>query len=196
VTRRGAALVLGVAVALAVVALAAVLAFRGRGQDPEPGAQAVAVRRWVEPETQLFGEPVGQLFRQSTGHGGVMCEGCHNSTHAEWPSFRPEDNDNIIALQGTAGPLADCRVCHTVTPTAPGPHGARKRPGQCPRRTPTTCGPASTGAGRATSSPAPMRAAPSSARSRHRLTAAAPGTASRRTERSSGMRTRTHRRPP
>jgi len=73
--------------------------------------------------TERFGEPVGQLFRQSTGHGGVMCEGCHNSTHAEWPSFRPEDNDNIIALQGMAGPLADCRVCHTVTPTVPGPHG-------------------------------------------------------------------------
>ena len=73
--------------------------------------------------TERFGEPVGQLFRQSTGHGGVMCEGCHNSTHAEWPSSRPEDNANIIALQGTAGPLADCRVCHTVNPTAPGPHG-------------------------------------------------------------------------
>jgi hypothetical protein len=69
-----------------------------------------------------FGEPVGQLYRQSTGHGGVMCEGCHNSTHAEWPSARSEDNDNIVALQTTIGPLSDCRVCHGVNPAGLGPH--------------------------------------------------------------------------
>jgi hypothetical protein len=73
--------------------------------------------------TSRFGEPVGKLYRQSTGHGGVMCEGCHNSTHAEWPSARSEDNANAVALQGTAGPLADCRVCHTVAPSGAGPHG-------------------------------------------------------------------------
>jgi hypothetical protein len=73
--------------------------------------------------TSRFGEPVGQLYRQSTGHGGVMCEGCHNSTHSEWPSARSEDNANIIALQGTVGPLVDCRVCHTVNPSGAGPHG-------------------------------------------------------------------------
>ena len=70
-----------------------------------------------------FGEPVGQLYRQSAGHGGVMCEGCHNSTHAEWPSARSEDNDTIVALQGTIEPLADCRVCHGVNPAGLGPHG-------------------------------------------------------------------------
>jgi hypothetical protein len=73
--------------------------------------------------TSRFGEPTGQLFRQSAGHGGVMCEGCHNSTHAEWASSRGEDNENILALQGTAGPLGDCRVCHTVSPSGAGPHG-------------------------------------------------------------------------
>jgi hypothetical protein len=73
--------------------------------------------------TSRFGEPVGQLYRQSTGHGGVMCEGCHNSTHAEWASARAEDNANIVALQGVVGPLTDCRVCHTVNPASAGPHG-------------------------------------------------------------------------
>jgi hypothetical protein len=73
--------------------------------------------------TSRFGEPIGQLYRQSTGHGGVMCEACHNSTHAEWPSARSEDNANILALQSTAGPLTDCRVCHTVNPSGAGPHG-------------------------------------------------------------------------
>jgi hypothetical protein len=73
--------------------------------------------------TSRFGEPVGQLYRQSTGHGGVMCEGCHNSTHAEWASARAEDNANIVALQGMAGPLTDCRVCHGANPSGAGPHG-------------------------------------------------------------------------
>jgi hypothetical protein len=73
--------------------------------------------------TARFGEPVGQLYRLSAGHGGVMCEGCHNSTHAEWASARAEDNANILALQATAGPLTDCRVCHRVNPSGAGPHG-------------------------------------------------------------------------
>jgi hypothetical protein len=51
-----------------------------------------------------------------------MCEGCHNSTHAEWASGRSEDNADVIALQGTAGPLRDCRVCHGVDPAGLGPH--------------------------------------------------------------------------
>ncbi len=73
--------------------------------------------------TSRFGEPIGQLYRQTTGHGGVMCEGCHNSTHSEWPSFLAADNATVVALQGTAGPLADCTVCHGVMPQAAGPHG-------------------------------------------------------------------------
>jgi hypothetical protein len=72
--------------------------------------------------TSRFGEPVGQLFRKSTGHGGIACEGCHNSTHSEWPSAEAADNTNIIALQTTAAPLGNCFVCHGTYPTAPGPH--------------------------------------------------------------------------
>jgi hypothetical protein len=52
-----------------------------------------------------------------------MCEACHNSTHAERPSARAEDNANLVALQGTAGPLAECRVGHGTVPSGPGPHG-------------------------------------------------------------------------
>ena len=72
--------------------------------------------------TARFGEPIGQLFRNSSGHGGVACEGCHNSTHAEWASSQPQDNANVLALQGVAGVLRDCAVCHGVNPPAPGPH--------------------------------------------------------------------------
>lgn len=70
-----------------------------------------------------YAEPAGQLFKLSTGHGGVACEGCHNSTHADVPSREPADNANNIALQGHAGPIDDCTVCHGFTPTGVGPHG-------------------------------------------------------------------------
>jgi hypothetical protein len=70
-----------------------------------------------------FAEPAGVLYRNATGHGGVMCSACHHSPHAIWPSRLPRDNANAIALQGHAGTLSDCSVCHGLTPTGPGPHG-------------------------------------------------------------------------
>lgn len=73
--------------------------------------------------TAAYAENPNTLFKLSTGHGGVMCEGCHNSTHADVPSRQPEDNANNIALQGHAGPLGDCKVCHGVIPAGAGPHG-------------------------------------------------------------------------
>ena len=55
-----------------------------------------------------------QLYRVSTGHGGVMCEGCHGATHAEWPNANPNANDNVTAkqLQGHTGPITECTTCH------------------------------------------------------------------------------------
>ncbi len=72
--------------------------------------------------TARFGEPNGGLYKLSRGHGGVMCEGCHNSTHAEWPSREYRDNANAIAIQGTAAPLGNCVSCHGVVPAGLGPH--------------------------------------------------------------------------
>ncbi len=65
------------------------------------------------------------LFRFSRGHGGVACEGCHGSTHAEFPSTHPSDNLQSVALQGHAGTIADCTACHNTEPTTVngGPHG-------------------------------------------------------------------------
>ena len=63
------------------------------------------------------------LYRNSKGHGGLYCEGCHDSPHAIAPSRQPNDNIKFIALQGTPGTLQRCTVCHTSWPTAPGPHG-------------------------------------------------------------------------
>jgi hypothetical protein len=79
--------------------------------------------RCADCHTAQYAEPPGQLFKVAAGHGGVMCEGCHNSTHADWPSSVAADNANVVALQGFAGSLSKCSVCHGVTPAGPGPHG-------------------------------------------------------------------------
>jgi len=76
-----------------------------------------------ECHTSTYGEPVGQLYRNSTGHGGVYCSGCHGSPHAVFPSRVDRDNANNIDLQGHAGTLSDCSVCHGSTPSGAGPHG-------------------------------------------------------------------------
>jgi len=39
------------------------------------------------------------LFRDSKGHGGVACEGCHGSTHAIWANPVEDSNDNVTATQ-------------------------------------------------------------------------------------------------
>ena len=64
------------------------------------------------------------LFRQSKGHGGLFCSACHGSPHAIVPTLQANDNQQNINLQGFAGKLSQCSVCHGYTPNMPGPHGA------------------------------------------------------------------------
>jgi hypothetical protein len=56
------------------------------------------------------------LYRLSTGHAGLYCEACHDSTHAIAPSRVARDGIKFMALQGSNGPL-ECTVCHTAMPT-------------------------------------------------------------------------------
>ena len=79
----------------------------------------------TDPDTPAAGK---SLYRYSTGHGALQCSACHGSTHAIYPSSRPEDNIQSIALQGYAGPVSKCSVCHgTSVPDSAdglgGPHG-------------------------------------------------------------------------
>ena len=74
------------------------------------------------------GATVDVLYRLSTGHGGVMCEGCHGSTHAIYPNPDPNANDNVASnqLQGHHGTVTECTTCHTAGTlgiTLDGPHG-------------------------------------------------------------------------
>ena len=62
------------------------------------------------------------LYRESKGHGGIYCEGCHDSTHAIATSTQPEDAIKFINLQGHAGTLDKCTVCHLTQPSSGGPH--------------------------------------------------------------------------
>jgi hypothetical protein len=85
--------------------------------------------RFAEPRVAsgpARGNP--QLFRLSVdAHGGVFCEGCHGSTHAEWPVRDANANDNVAAmeLQGHAGKIVECATCHKglLGLTLAGPHG-------------------------------------------------------------------------
>jgi hypothetical protein len=61
-------------------------------------------------------EQPGTLYRNSFGHGGVACFACHGSPHAQTPAVTERDNLQTIRLQGAAGPLSQCTVCHTVQP--------------------------------------------------------------------------------
>jgi hypothetical protein len=70
-----------------------------------------------------YSEEPGKLYRQSTGHGGLFCSACHGSPHAIQPTVEANDNLQNIRLQGYAGALRKCSVCHEVTPNGPGPHG-------------------------------------------------------------------------
>jgi hypothetical protein len=75
-----------------------------------------------------FAENAGKLYRFSTGHGGLACEACHNSTHAIWPNAIETHNDNVAArqVQGHTGTLVECTACHgagTLANSLGGPHG-------------------------------------------------------------------------
>ncbi len=71
-------------------------------------------RRFAENQSGSGRTTKQVLYRLSRGHGGIFCEGCHGSTHAEWPNQDPNANDNVAArqLQGHEGKIVECSTCH------------------------------------------------------------------------------------
>lgn len=61
-------------------------------------------------------EQPNTLYRDSKGHHGVHCSACHGSPHAIAPSVVAADNVQAVALQGHAGTIDTCTVCHRRTP--------------------------------------------------------------------------------
>ena len=91
-----------------------------------------ATGTWRQTTDQTFATnpnvpiPGADLYRFSTGHGGVFCSGCHGSPHAEYPSLKGNDNVYPIKLQGYAAKITECATCHASTLMATangGPHG-------------------------------------------------------------------------
>lgn len=78
-----------------------------------------------------FAENPNTLYRNSTGHGGMYCEACHGSPHAILPTIQANDNIQNISLQGHAGTLDKCQVCHALLPPGRGPHDLIQRPAVC-----------------------------------------------------------------
>jgi hypothetical protein len=67
-------------------------------------------------------EQAGTLYRDSKGHMGIHCEACHGSPHAITPTITWRDNEQAITVQGSAGILQDCMVCHVHEHDEPFPH--------------------------------------------------------------------------
>ncbi len=76
----------------------------------------------TNPNTPAAGT---SLYRFSKGHGGLQCETCHGSTHAEYATPIVNDNVQSTALQGHVGMISECTACHASTPSTVtgGPHG-------------------------------------------------------------------------
>ena len=76
----------------------------------------------TNPNTPILGT---SLYRFSSGHGGLQCEACHGSTHAEYPSIHENDNVQSLMLQGHVGTIGECSTCHGENPetVSGGPHG-------------------------------------------------------------------------
>ena len=67
-------------------------------------------------------EQPGVLFKDSVGHGGILCAVCHNSPHTITPTLTDTDNQQMVFQQGYPGTLNNCLVCHTSQPGDPFPH--------------------------------------------------------------------------
>ena len=67
-------------------------------------------------------EQDNDLYRFSKGHGGIYCEACHDSTHAIATSAEARDAIKFVNLQGYAGTLDKCTVCHLTDPGGESPH--------------------------------------------------------------------------
>lgn len=81
--------------------------------------------RCADCHSTPYQENPGQLYKNSAGHQGIRCQACHGSQHAIYPSVEPLDNKQSIWLQGFAGTISKCGVCHTNSPDpGEGPHRA------------------------------------------------------------------------
>jgi hypothetical protein len=83
------------------------------------------VATFITASNKRFAEQDGTLYRNSVGHNGIVCESCHGSPHAIWPTREANDNLTATAIQGHDGMIIECSSCHGtgLSLTLSGPHG-------------------------------------------------------------------------
>jgi len=81
----------------------------------------------IDNPNQKLTATADALFRNSKAHGGggIYCPACHGSPHAIYPTITERDNQQSIRLQGHAGPITECTVCHLERPDEPFWHVGR-----------------------------------------------------------------------
>lgn len=80
-------------------------------QEPQCGS-CHGAKHQENPNT-LYRNSVLNNSPDSKMNGQIYCEGCHNSTHAEFTSTNPADNYIPQQLQGDNYWIWNCYVCHT-----------------------------------------------------------------------------------
>ncbi len=75
-----------------------------------------------KPDVEYEQEGLG--FSDSVGHGGLSCPACHHAAHGLYPSTLDADNAQNIELQGYAGVVSTCVVCHDPAPSVLFPHAS------------------------------------------------------------------------
>jgi hypothetical protein len=75
----------------------------------------------IDSPNQKLAASSDALYRNSKAHGGggIYCAACHGSPHAIYPTLTERDNQQSIRLQGHAGPISECQVCHLQQPDEP-----------------------------------------------------------------------------
>jgi mono/diheme cytochrome c family protein len=74
-----------------------------------------------EPETDetfnQWTQTADELFRSRMDDAGIMCQACHSTTHALYPTNRVSDNIQPRQYQSNPYPMGankNCKVCHTI----------------------------------------------------------------------------------
>lgn len=76
-----------------------------------------AMARIRQPNEHLTAD-ASALYRNRKAHGGggIYCAACHGSPHAVTPTATERDNEQAVRLQGHAGPIDQCTLCHLEKP--------------------------------------------------------------------------------
>jgi hypothetical protein len=93
-------------------------------RSPSKNGALVANGSWVTNEVAqtLYRKSLDVHSSGTDSTNPLTCSSCHGGSHAIWPNPDPNANDNQTAkqLQGFAGNIVECSVCHVKNDFATG----------------------------------------------------------------------------